>query len=85
MKERQPDISIGWLCVDAADPVALARWWSELVGGEVNVDQDGEAILRGGDPPGTSRKGGDGDTRVSRIVVRRPNDIAGDRTAQNAE
>ena len=45
------DISIGWICVDAADPVALARWWSELVGGEVSVDQEGEAILRGGGLP----------------------------------
>ncbi len=45
------DISIGWLCVDAADPVALARWWSELSGSEVSLEQDGEAILRGGGLP----------------------------------
>jgi hypothetical protein len=44
-------IGIGWLCVDATDPVALARWWSRLVGGEVSVDQDGEATLRGGTIP----------------------------------
>ena len=45
------DISIGWLCVDAADPVALAQWWSGLIGGEVGVDHDGEATLRGGTIP----------------------------------
>jgi Glyoxalase-like domain len=45
------DISIGWLCIDAADPLALAQWWSELVGGEVSVDHDGEATLRGGTIP----------------------------------
>lgn len=45
------DISIGWLSVDAADPVSQARWWSELVGGEVSVDEEGEATLRGGPIP----------------------------------
>ena len=40
------DISIGWLCIDAADAVSRARW-SELVVGEVGVDEEGEAVLRG--------------------------------------
>lgn len=28
------------------DPAELARWWQGLVGGEVEVDEDGDATLR---------------------------------------
>ncbi len=31
------------------DPAELARWWQALLGGEVEVDEEGDATLR---PPG---------------------------------
>ncbi|HEX2046871.1 MAG TPA: VOC family protein [Acidimicrobiales bacterium] len=34
------------LVIDCAEPAALARWWSRLVGGVVDVDADGDARLR---------------------------------------
>jgi hypothetical protein len=34
------------LCVDSADPSALAAWWQRLVGGEVHIDTDGDVALR---------------------------------------
>ena len=37
------------VCVDSADPSALAAWWQRLVGGEVHVDADGDVALRTGD------------------------------------
>jgi hypothetical protein len=36
------------LCVDSADPSALAAWWQRLVGGEVHIDTDGDVALRTG-------------------------------------
>jgi predicted enzyme related to lactoylglutathione lyase len=44
-------IEIGWICVDCADPVALASWWQELIGGEISVDDDGDVRLVGGSIP----------------------------------
>ena len=32
--------------VDCADPPALAAWWQGLMGGEVEQDADGDAVLR---------------------------------------
>ena len=34
------------VCVDSADPSALAAWWQRLVGGEVHTDGDGDVALR---------------------------------------
>jgi hypothetical protein len=34
------------VCVDSADPLALAAWWQRLVGGEVHVDAEGDVVLR---------------------------------------
>jgi hypothetical protein len=34
------------LVIDCSDPPGLARWWSRLMGGEVDVDPDGDARLR---------------------------------------
>ena len=34
------------VCVDSADPSALAAWWHRLVGGEVHTDGDGDVALR---------------------------------------
>jgi len=38
---------IAALAIDCDDPRALARFWQQLLGGEVEVDQDGDAELRG--------------------------------------
>jgi hypothetical protein len=38
-------VGIAALAIDCADPPALARWWSRLLGGTVEVDQDGVATL----------------------------------------
>jgi catechol 2,3-dioxygenase-like lactoylglutathione lyase family enzyme len=37
------------VCVDSADPSALAAWWQRLVGGEVHADADGDVVLRTAD------------------------------------
>jgi hypothetical protein len=36
---------IDWVCVDAADPAALARWWQGLIGGDLSADPDGDMKL----------------------------------------
>ena len=36
------------LCVDSADPSALAAWWQRLVGGEMHIDADGDVALQAG-------------------------------------
>ncbi|MDX6739889.1 VOC family protein [Actinocorallia sp. A-T 12471] len=38
------------LCLDAADPVALGRFWGRLLGLADSPDGDGDAVLRGADP-----------------------------------
>lgn len=35
------------VAVDCADPVALSRFWQQLVGGELHEDDDGVVALRG--------------------------------------
>ncbi len=42
-------LGVGFLSIDCADPPALAGFWSALLGGEVELDHDGDARLR---PPG---------------------------------
>jgi len=47
MSEQAPAVTgIAALAVDCHDPSGLARWWSRLLGGEVEVDADGAATLR---------------------------------------
>jgi hypothetical protein len=46
-----PPPEIGWVCVDCADPPALAAWWQRLVGGETTLDDDGDVHLDGGPVP----------------------------------
>ncbi|HLH46345.1 MAG TPA: VOC family protein [Acidimicrobiales bacterium] len=36
---------VGWICIDCVEPEALARWWSRLIGGDVEVDRDGDVVL----------------------------------------
>ena len=46
MSEPTPAVTgIAALAVDCHDPPGLARWWSRLLGGEVEVDVDGDATL----------------------------------------
>ncbi|MDF2744431.1 MAG: hypothetical protein K0S88_5808 [Actinomycetia bacterium] len=43
MSEQAPAIAgIAALAVDCSDPPGLARWWSRLLGGRVEVDRDGD-------------------------------------------
>ena len=37
---------IGIVAIDCADPPRLAEFWAALVGGEIEVDGDGDARLR---------------------------------------
>ena len=47
MSEQATAITgIAALAVDCHDPSGLARWWSRLLGGEVEVDAAGDATLR---------------------------------------
>ena len=46
-QDRDGAVAVGWICLDATDPEALARWWAELVGGAVRLDADGDAELSG--------------------------------------
>jgi hypothetical protein len=34
------------VCVDSADPSALAAWWQRLLGGEAQIDSDGDVALQ---------------------------------------
>ena len=46
MSEQAPAIAgIAALAVDCHDPPGLARWWARLLGGQVEVDSDGDATL----------------------------------------
>ena len=46
MSEEAPAVvGIAALAVDCREPAELARWWSRLLGGEVEVDEDGDATL----------------------------------------
>lgn len=38
-------VRIGWICIDSSNPQRLARWWQELLGGTVSVDEDGDVRL----------------------------------------
>jgi hypothetical protein len=45
MSEQAPAITgIAALAVDCHDPSGLARWWSRLLGGKVEVDADGATL-----------------------------------------
>ena len=49
MSDQAPAVvGIAALAIDCADPAGLARWWLRLLGGEVEVDRDGDATLRTG-------------------------------------
>lgn len=51
---EQPEaatLEVGWLCVDCADPAALASWWQRLIGGRITIDEEGDARLHIGPLP----------------------------------
>jgi hypothetical protein len=43
------------ICVDCADPSAIARWWAELLGWQITYEADDEVVL---EPPEGSRERG---------------------------
>ena len=44
MVEHSPHVlGLRMVCVDAGDPASLAGFWAALLGGEVTVDDDGDA------------------------------------------
>ncbi len=46
MSEEAPAIvGIAALAIGCTDPLELARWWSRLLGGSVDVDPHGQATL----------------------------------------
>ena len=46
MSDEAPAVvGIAALAVDCAEPAELARWWSRLLGGQVEVGDDGDATL----------------------------------------
>ena len=46
MSEQAPAVvGIAALAIDCREPAELARWWSRLLGGRVEVDEDGDATL----------------------------------------
>ena len=46
MSDEAPAVvGIAALAVDCAEPAALAGWWRRLLGGSVEVDDDGDATL----------------------------------------
>jgi hypothetical protein len=49
VSEQAPAVAgIAALAIDCREPEALARWWSRLLGGEVEVDEDGATLHTGG-------------------------------------
>ena len=53
MSDQAPAIvGIAALAIDCSDPPELARWWSRLLGGRVEVDPDGDATLHTLHTPG---------------------------------
>jgi predicted enzyme related to lactoylglutathione lyase len=53
VSEQAPAVTgIAALAVDCHDPAALADWWSRLLGGQVEVDDDGDATLHTLHAPG---------------------------------
>ena len=47
MSDEAPAVvGIAVLVLDCADPPALAAWWKRLLGGELEVDAEGDAFLR---------------------------------------
>jgi catechol 2,3-dioxygenase-like lactoylglutathione lyase family enzyme len=48
-------LRIQCVCIDCADPAALARWWADVLGWRVTADEGDEAVI---EPPAGSREDG---------------------------
>ena len=47
MSEEAPAIvGNAALAIDCTDPLGLARWWSRVLGGSIDIDPQGYATLR---------------------------------------
>jgi hypothetical protein len=42
-------VRIQCICIDAQDPAVLGRWWSDVLGWQCHVDEDGTAVLEPSD------------------------------------
>ena len=45
-KEAPAIVGIAALAIDCTDPLRLARWWSRVLGGSIDIDPEGLATLR---------------------------------------
>lgn len=45
-------LTLGMITVDTTDPIPLARWWSERIGGTVIAENDGFFVMVSGVAPG---------------------------------
>ena len=53
------------ICIDATDPTALGRWWSQALGWPHDIDEDGDVRLSappGAGPDWSYREPGTGET-----------------------
>ena len=46
--EPAPSASLKDLCIDALMPVPVAKFWASAIGGEIDIDEGGEALIRRG-------------------------------------
>jgi predicted enzyme related to lactoylglutathione lyase len=47
MPDAAPHVTgVSSLAIDARDPELVGRFWAQLLGGEVRIDSDGDAIVR---------------------------------------
>jgi predicted enzyme related to lactoylglutathione lyase len=52
LSEQAPAVvGVAVVSIDAADPAVLGRFWQAMLGGELEVDTDGDATLRTHDGP----------------------------------
>ncbi|TDZ94358.1 VOC family protein [Mycobacteroides salmoniphilum] len=47
--EPAPSASLKDLCIDALLPVPVAKFWAAAIGGEIDIDEGGEALIRRGE------------------------------------
>ncbi|ORB49636.1 glyoxalase [Mycobacteroides saopaulense] len=45
----KPNASLKDFCIDATLPVPVAKFWAAAIGGEVDIDEAGEALIRRGE------------------------------------
>src|SRR5687767_897190 len=54
---RPGDMGLRWqcVCIDCADPASLGRWWADLLGWRVTLDEPDEVVI---EPPAGSPEDG---------------------------